>query len=496
MKNLIPTLLCDFYKVGHREQYPTGTEVVYSTWTPRSNKHFPAAKSAVNFGIQAFVQEFVIDFFDENFFGRPKAEVVNEYARYLKHTLFIPNPKTQHIEDLHDLGYMPLEIRALKEGLRVPFRVPMMTMHNTDPRFFWVTNYLESLASCELWKASTTATIAAEYRSILNNAALETTGNIEGVEFQGHDFSFRGQSGVYDAATSSMGHLLSFVGTDTIPAIMGLEQYYNADIEKELVGCSVPATEHSVMCAGGKATERDTYERLITQTYPTGIISIVSDTWDLWNTLVNIIPSLKSEILARDGGEGSIDKVVIRPDSGDPVLIMTGDPAADPESPEGKGVIQLLWDTFGGTVNPLGYKVLNPKIGAIYGDSITLDLCQRMCDNLKKNGFASTNMVYGIGSYTYQHNTRDTLGYAMKSTLTVQNGKEVAIFKDPATDDGIKKSAKGGVAVVADAIGRLTLQDGHGIIQQKECQMDVVFKDGKVLRNDSLAAIRKRLANG
>lgn len=493
-KKLIPSLLCDMYKIDHRRQYPDGTEVVYSTWTPRSNKHFPRAEFAVNFGMQKFIKEFLIDFFNENFFNRTKEEVTAEYERYLKYTLFVQNPDSSHIAELHDLGYLPLEIRALKEGTKVPFKVPMATVHNTDSRFYWLTNYIETLASCELWKASTTATIAYIYREILDKYALETTGTTAGVEFQGHDFAMRGLSGVHDAASSAMGHLLSFVGTDTIPAIMGLEQYYNANIENELVGCSVPATEHSVMCAGGKVDEEETFRRLIEDIYPTGIVSIVSDTWDLWNVVTNIMPKLKDKILARDGGPESMDKVVIRPDSGNPADIMCGDPNAPAGSPASKGVIELLFETFGGDVTDQGYKVLNPKVGTIYGDSITPDLCEEICSRLKAKGFASVNMVFGIGSYTYQYNTRDTLGYAMKSTLTVCKGKEVHIFKDPITDDGTKKSAKGRVAV-ANNNGTLEYVDELGLNDNVNCEMEVVFKDGKLLRDETLAEIRTRLTS-
>lgn len=494
-KNLIPTLLCDFYKVGHREQYPEGTEVVYSTWTPRSNKHFKETEidSVVNFGLQAFVKEYLIDFFNENFFSRPLKDVTTEYVRYVKYTLFVKDVPTKHIEELHALSYLPIEIRSLPEGIRVPFRVPVATIHNTDSRFFWLTNYLETLASCEMWKPSTIATIAHEYRKILNKSALKSTGSTNGVEFQGHDFSMRGLSGIHDSATSSMGHLLSFVGTDVVPSIMGMEQYYKADIEKELVGTSVWATEHSVMCAGGKDSELETYRRLIQDVYPTGVISLVSDTWDLWHVLTSILPKLKDIILERNGGGDSLDKVVIRPDSGCPLNIICGDPKANHGSPENKGVIKILWETFGGTINDKGYKVLHPCIGAIYGEAITLSLCQMMCDKLLENGFASTNLIYGIGSYTYQYITRDTLGWAMKSTLTICKNKEVPIFKDPATDDGVKKSAKGGVAVIKDDNGKLVCVEGLGIEQRSDCQLDLVFKNGKLIKETSLAEIRKML---
>lgn len=484
---LIPTLLCDFYKIGHRQQYPEGTEVVYSTWTPRSNKYLPDAEFAVMFGLQYFMQEFLVDYFNENFFERPLDEIIAEYERYLKYTLGVDKPDSTHIRELWELRYLPLEIRALPEGTKVPFRVPMATVHNTDTRFFWLTNYFETLMSCELWKASTTATIAKLYRNILDKYAVLTTGSNEFVKFQGHDFSMRGMSGVHDAAVAGMGHLLSFAGTDTIPAIMCLEQHYHTNVENELVGTSVNATEHSVMCAGGKATEYDTYKRLITKVYPDGIVSIVSDTWDLWKVVTETIPALKDEIMARDG------KVVLRPDSGNPADIICGDPTQLAGTPQHKGVVELLWETFGGTVTEQGYKVLDPHIGAIYGESITLDMCENMCKRLAAKGFASTNIVFGIGSFTYQYITRDTLGYAMKSTLTVCDGKEIHIFKDPITDDGVKKSAKGRV-VVERIDGQLTYVDELSLFENFDGDLlKVVYRNGNLFRTHTLAEIRERM---
>jgi nicotinamide phosphoribosyltransferase len=386
------TLLCDFYKISHREQYPDKTEIVYSTWTPRSNKHYPNVNRVVVFGIQAFVQKYLIDYFYDNFFSRPKEEVVAEYSRMLKFALGVKDPYTRHIEDLHDVGFLPLKVRAMPEGSAIPLRVPMLTIENTDERFFWLTNFVETLISAELWQPCTSATIAREYRVILDKYA-KITGNPDFVQFQGHDFSMRGMGCVEAAASSGAGHLLSFVGTDTIPAICHLEQYYYADIEQELVGTSIPATEHSVMMAGGYGNEYETYRRLITDIYPSGFISIVSDTWDLWACIERIIRPLKNAIMARDG------RVVIRPDSGDPVKIICGDPEA--EGLAKIGLVEALWNIFGGTINEKGYKELDPHIGAIYGDSITVQRCIDICYNLEKKGFASTNMVYGIGLTTY-----------------------------------------------------------------------------------------------
>lgn len=490
---LIPTLLCDFYKISHRQQYPQGTEVVYSTWTPRSGKHANGITEVVAFGFQGVLKE-ITEVFDSGFFNKTKAEVITEYSRVIKNCLFVPNPDTSHIEELHDLGYLPIKVKALEEGTLVPFRVPMLTIENTNNRFFWVTNFLETALSSNLWKPSTTATIARQYKHILNRYAGETTGSITGVEFQGHDFSMRGQSGVEDSARSGVGHLLSFVGTDTIPAIMYAEEFYNADIEKELIGCSVPASEHSVMCASGKNDELETYRRLIEDVHPTGIVSIVSDTWDLWYVITNILPKLKDKILARNGGEGSIDKVVIRPDSGNPADILCGD-ANNSDSNARKGVIELLWDIFGGTVNDQGYKVLNSHIGAIYGDSITPIICEDICERLKDKGFASTNVVFGIGSYTYQFITRDTLGFAMKATSVTINGVETPIFKDPKTDDGTKKSAKGRVGVYRDNNGELVVLDSESKDRNVGSAdlLELIYENGEFVKETSLSEIRARL---
>jgi nicotinamide phosphoribosyltransferase len=489
---LVPSLLCDFYKISHKDQYPQGTEYIYSTWTPRSGKHLPHVKEVTVFGHQGFIKEFLIEFFNENFFKQPKSKIVEDYSRVVKHCLFVENPDTSHIEKLHDLGYLPVEVKSLPEGMSVPFRTPILTIENTLPEFFWLTNYLETVMSANLWKPSTTASIAKAYRKIMDNHALKTTGSTEGVQFQGHDFSMRGMGGVEDAARGGAGHLLSFVGTDTIPAINYLEDYYNADITKELVGCSVPASEHSVMCAGGSDNERETYRRLIEDVYPSGIVSIVSDTWDLWYVMTDIIPSLKESILKRSGAP--INKVVIRPDSGDPANILCGNPGAEKGTPEYKGVIQLLHETFGGTVNDKGFINLNEKVGAIYGDAITLEKCNEICTRLANKGFTSTNVVFGIGSFTYQYLTRDSLGFAMKATNAVINGADNPIFKNPKTDDGTKKSALGRVKVHKNIKGEVYFQDESSkFLDESEDLLQTIFKDGKLLKEVSLAEIRERI---
>lgn len=479
-----PLLLTDGYKLDHRRQYPEGTSLVYSNWTPRKSR-IEGIEEVVLFGLQYFIKKYILEDFQKNFFDQPKEKIIENYKRRVNNYLGENQVGTKHIEDLHDLGYIPMAIKALPEGSSVPIRVPMFTMYNTLPEFFWLTNYFETLVSAVVWMPCTSATLAKQYRTILDKYAQETSSAPEFVDWQGHDFSMRGMAGMEASVLSGSGHLLSFTGSDTIPSVDFLENYYNANSDKELVGGSVAATEHSVMSMGTKADEIETFRRLICDVYPKGIVSIVSDTWDLWQVLTEYLPQLKDEILARDG------KVVLRPDSGDPVDIICGNPNGKTEQ-EQKGVIELLWETFGGQTNDKGYKELDPHIGAIYGDSITIARATQICERLKAKGFASTNVVLGIGSFTYQYNTRDTFGFAMKATYGEVNGEGREIFKDPITDDGTKKSAKGLMKVTLEN-GAYKLQDQVGWAEEKEGEMKEVFRDGKLIVDQSLKDIRKQI---
>lgn len=479
-----PLLLTDGYKVDHRRQYPDGTTLVYSNWTPRKSR-IDNVEEVVFFGLQYFIKKYIIHDFEEYFFKQPKEEVIKKYSRRINNYLGENQVGTKHIEDLHDLGYIPMVFKALQEGSSVPIRVPMFTMFNTKPEFFWLTNYFETLLSAVIWMPCTSATIAKAYRKILDKYALETSSVPEFVDWQAHDFSMRGMAGIEASITSAAGHLLSFTGTDNIPAIDFFEEYYNANSDTELIGGSVPATEHSVMCMGTTEGEFETFKRLITEVYPKGIVSIVSDTWDLWKVLTNYLPRLKQEISGRDG------KVVVRPDSGDPILILCGNPNGKSEE-ERKGVVELLWETFGGTTNDKGFKELIPQIGAIYGDSITVERATQICENLKSKGFASTNVVLGIGSFTYQYNTRDTFGFAMKATYGEVNGEGRAIFKDPITDDGTKKSAKGLMKIELEN-GIFKLTDNVSWEEESKGELKEIFRDGKLLVDTSLSEVRENI---
>lgn len=494
-------LLTDFYKVNHYEQYPPGTNLVFSNFTPRTSR-IMGVEHSVFFGLTYFLKHYISMIQDDLKHTENCDECSEEYGaptpyqQFLHETLGVMKA-WPHINQLNKLGYLPIAIYALPELSNVPMKVPALVIYNTHPDFYWLPNMLETLLSCTLWQGCTSATLAQEYRKILQKYAEKTSDNPSFIDYQAHDFSFRGMSSLESAIISGMAHLRYFKGTDTIPAINAMAKYYDKPLS---CGTSVPATEHSVMCAGGQENEFETYRRLICDTYQSGILSIVSDTWDLWNVVDNILPALKNEIMARDG------KIVIRPDSGEPVKIICGEVTAPqsveeylaawkrpsltgalayktvPTSSQEKGLIESLWDIFGGTINSKGYKELDPHIGAIYGDSITLERCEAICAQLEAKGFASTNIVFGIGSYTYQYNTRDTLGWAMKATYAEINGKGVDLFKDPKTDDGTKKSAKGLLKVVKKG-GEFELQQGVTWEQfhEDDNELKLVFKDGSIL---------------
>ena len=521
---MTPIIYSDYYKTEHHKQYPENTTMIYSNLTPRKSR-MSGVDSIIVFGIQHFIKKYLLGKFQTEFFDKKWEDIDEEYR-------FAINVDTEHIRRLHKLKYLPLKIKALPEGTRCPIRVPCMTIRNTHSDFYWLTNYLETLLSCQLWQPITSATIAAEYWKILSKYAKETTGNCDFVQWQAHDFSMRGMSSLESSILSGMGHLTSFTGTDTIPAIYALRNSYNA---KGLIGASVPATEHSVMCMGMKDDEQATFERLL-DLYPTGILSVVSDTWDLWKVCTEFLPNLKEKILARDG------KLVIRPDSGDPVDIICGleysstiqayerdgkyfakkrndnsiniNNYTEISQAEYKGVIELLWDVFGGKINEHGYKELDIHIGAIYGDSITLDRAKEICERLKAKGFASTNVVFGVGSYTYQYNTRDTFGFAVKATYgevteykvmgDISSGPTPTgpvgawfldrreIWKNPVTDDGTKKSAKGLIQVY-EKDGMIYMKDQCTWTEEEKGLLETVFLDGRLIREHSLDEIRERI---
>lgn len=816
---MLPCYLTDGYKISHPDQEPDGISLVYSNFTPRKSR-LSGINRVVVFGLQYFIKRYLQEEFGENFFRLSLPEIskeLNEYELTIDNYVGGGKRSAQRWFDLYQVGYLPLEIKGLPEGSLCPMKVPVLTVKNTHPQFAWLTNWVETLLSNTLWHPMTCATIAREYRLLLDKYALATSDDQDGVSYQAHDFSMRGQTSIDSAASAGAAHLLNFRGSDSVPAIKFLEKYYKAN-NSDVIAKTVPASEHAIMTKLGREGEYSIFERLLTNVYPDGIVSIVSDSYDYWNVLTNYMKSLRNTILERDGkliirgdcydeqtqiltpngwkffkdltdndlvaqvnqdhtysfvkpieriefdysgrmyrfhdhhgkvdllvtpnhrmvyskcnnllveeaesikiygdkkllraveaknktlsltwferlqiafqADGSfpskiplnegqlsgnkcirftftkqrkIDRLIwicengkfkytvsneparlnqkviyvwfdkslkvskkfdwvdisnlcsnwskefidelsewdsskrnlckieysttikynyniveiialsagygcffgervdnrkphfstsyrasilkynvvdgqsvkkdsidfigkvysvkvesgmilvkrnkctlVSGNSGDPVKIACGDPDASSEV-EKKGTIQLLWDIFGGSTNSKGYIQLNPHIGFIYGDSITLERCEAICKGLRKNGFASTNITFGIGSYTYQYLTRDTFGLAMKATAAEINGDLVEIYKDPVTDDGTKRSAKGLLRVYPELTYELcpggkyfTYKYGdYKLFEQQTWEqeqtgcLETVFLNGVLTREQDLADIRWRLA--
>ena len=566
------SLTTDAYKLFHKEAYRDGIEVVYSNYTSRSgrlsNVDDADSDGVVFVGLQYFIKDTLIKEWNETFFNVPEDKAIKFIRRHTKALLGFEY-NVDHFIALHKLGYLPIEIKALPEGSVVPYGVPPLTFRNTHNDFGWLANYLETVLSTENWGIQTSATTSRAYLKNTKKMFKDIGIEEDLLLFMNHDFSMRGMFGKQASAMSGFGHLCASAGTDVLPAIMFAEEYYNANVENELVGVSVPATEHSTATSFimsyaeekgiSKLAAEIEYVKYLFTKVPTGIMSHVSDSFDFWTFVEKGLPSLRNYIMARDG------KLVIRPDSGDPVEVLCGkefiamktkedamddldekfcdelDPVEphyeqserylidginyvltyEPDlnrhdktyyyvdnygdwetkfkfevvetSSEDKGLIQCLYEQFPGGETPNGFKLLDDHIGAIYGDSITLTRQKEIYRRLMAKGFAPI-VVLGIGSYSYQHVTRDTHGSAVKATWVQRNGEGVEVFKDPKTDSK-KKSAKGLLRVEFED-GRFVLYDQQTPEQETEGLLETVFINGEITRETTLQEIRTRVLEG
>lgn len=507
MIQINPLFLTDSYKLSHKFLETPGIKMIYSNFTPRSSKYFKQQyedfdDKIVWFGLQALIQKVFVEHFGEFFNNRFNEE---EFKFYLNS--YIGMNDFSHFKALHELGYLPIQIDALPEGTLVSPGIPCLTIRNTRTGFEWLPNYLETIISAELWKPMTVATIGREFRKLSLRYAEETCDNNNHVNFQNHDFSFRGQASWESSASTGAGFLLNTYGTDNVPAVWFANKYYplfkiedDETVQLPITVGSVTASEHSVASIGinhfnneDKADGELKYLKYLLQKHPEGILSYVADTYDYYGFLTNILPQCQEQIEERNG------TLVVRPDSSDPVEVVCGVPTDKPleeQTPEEKGSIQLLWELFGGTVNSKGYKVLNPKVGLIYGDGITYQRAKAMLQGLKDKGFASSNIVFGIGSWTITNNSRDSLGIAIKATAAQVGDKFLPVYKDPKTDSG-KKSARGFLSVVKDEeTGELVLKQNDTDVYDSDNLLKPVFIDGKI-QNDlvSFERIRQILWN-
>lgn len=594
-----PLAESDGYKLGHKAMLAEGTTRLYGTWIPRSLKYMhPSITKAMSAG-QQMVVRYLHSTFQENFFDQP-VEVAVSFVKDMQKYLGIPFDG-QHFIDLHKLGYLPIKIKSLPEGIFTNPNIPHMSFINTVDGYAWLTLYLETYISKLAWQMPTVATIGAKFKENAVEWVKKTDKeNLWLTDYMCHDFHSRGGN-PFTSIAVSLGHAFTHIGSDTLNAISAARYYYD-EPEDEVCVNSVNASEHSCSCTkiftvGEKQMIIDWLKE-----FPTGILSIVADTFDLWKLLVEYVasPEVKSLILARDG------KLVIRPDSGDPVDIICGvsskyedlteyfpegevlpsyfedslleevreaTPHGEPGvteyentyvvrgklykvkihniswnrydkqyyfidmyegakitveevewNPSDKGVIEILWDIFGGTINEQGYKVLDPHIGAIYGDSINLERQIQIYERLAAKGFAATNIVLGIGSFSYVYMTRDQMGFAAKGAWfevevpdetsggnlrfdsdTRKWYKSYNIYKDPVTDDGTKRSLKGLLQVFnnnPNCNGGDILNDGNDeFIVNQECTweqeqgglLQTIYEDGKFFNTVTLTEIRKKL---
>lgn len=491
--NINPMLLIDFYKAVHAEMLPKKMTKSVSYFTPRMSR-VNMWDNVVHFGLQGFCKKYLIEYFNDNFFNRPFDEVIAEYKRIMDATLGEAAYKIDKIEKLHKLGCLPIEIISLPEGTKVPMHCPMFGITNTHEDFAWLPQSLESLISAESWHPMLAATVGATYRDIVNHYYnLTCDDNVSRARALGA-FDFRGEECTESAIKAGAGWCLSFLNTATVPTIPYLEEYYNCDCTKEPVAFGSPSTEHSVMCSNFAVDgdEITLLRRLLTEIYPNTSFSAVLDSYDYWNVIENILPQLKKEILEHNGC------MLMRGDSGDCVDVVTR-------------TVFKLWDIFGGTINSKGYKVLNSHVKAIYGDSITIQRCKQIYEILMENGFACSNVALGVGSFSFQcveeegtlkPFTRDTFSSCIKATYCEIDGEPFPIFKNP-KDGGFKKSQKGCCVVARGTNDALVYVDGRtweeAQISGADAEVNLlqtIFKDGKIIKEQSLSEIRNVLHGG
>lgn len=493
MINTNPMLLIDFYKAVHAEMLPEKITKSVSYFTPRMSR-VNRWDGVVMFGLQGFIKTYLVDYFNDEFFNKPFDEVIGGYKRVMDATLGENAYKIEKIEKLHKLGYLPIEIVALPEGTTVPMHVPMFGITNTHKDFAWLPQSLESLISAESWHPMIAATVGYTYRQIVNYYYDLTCDDETSRAKALGAFDFRGEECTDSAIKAGAGWCLSFLNTATVPTIPYLEKNYKCDCTKEPVAFGNPSTEHSVMCSNFAVDgdEITLLRRLLTEIYPNTSFSAVLDSYDYWNVIDNILPQLKPEILAHNGC------MLMRGDSGDCVEVVT------------KTVFKL-WEEFGGTTNSKGYKVLDPHVKAIYGDSITVQRCEQIYKILMENGFACSNVALGVGSFSFQcieENgilkpfTRDTFSSCIKATYCEIDDKPFPIFKNP-KDGGFKKSQKGCCVVVKSSDDKLVYVDGRtweeAHVSGKDAKVNLlqpVFKDGQLIKEQSLAEIRDILHGG
>lgn len=452
MHNII--MNADSYKFSQFNQYPEGTEYVYSYIESRGGKY----DETVFFGLQAFIQEYLrdpitMDMIDEaeaiiTAHGEPFNREGWEYILY------------------HHEGYLPVEIKAVPEGTVVPVHNVLASIENTDPKCYWLTSFLETALLRAVWYPTTVATNSREIKKVILDA-LERTGTPADIDFKLHDFGARGVSSLESAGIGGAAHLVNFMGTDTVEALLFARRYYNAD----MAGFSVPAMEHSTVTSWGRENEVASYRNMVKKNgKPGGIVSAVSDSYDIFEACKLWGTELKQDVI--DSGA----TLVVRPDSGHPATVVLE-------------CLEILAEYFGYTMNDKGYHVLN-NVRVLQGDGVNIDSIKEILDTIIDAGFSADNVVFGQGGALLQIVNRDDQKFAMKCSAARVNGKWVDVYKDPITDPG-KQSKKGRLALVTNGEDWNTIRVGE-LPDNAQDELQVVFIDGVPAKQQTFDQIRER----
>lgn len=459
-------LATDSYKLNHWNQYPKGTQKVYSYFEARKGAQFPYT---VFFGLQYLIKKYLVG----PVFNMEDVQSADRLARahFGREGLF-NYEGWKYIAQEHG-GHLPIRIKAVPEGSKIPINNVMMTVENTDPNCYWLTNALESLLT-HVWYPSTVATLSNSTIEMIGGFLDETAGTREGLPFMLHDFGYRGASSDETAALGGAGHLVNSMGTDTLPAMELAMEYYGADLGD--LAFSVPATEHSVMTSLGREGEAQIVEQLLDE-YPEGILSVVADSYDIYGFVEALGSKYKDRILARDG------VFVVRPDS----------ITSDHPTPESlvSWITEKLYVDFGGVKNDQGYIVLNPKVRVLWGDGIDPEGIAEILARAKMNGFSAENYVFGMGGGLLQKVNRDTQRFAFKCSAQMRDDEWHDVYKEPL--DATKTSKKGRLALEYNkSVGYYsTVPTGDTAKDRPNDLLQTVFEDGKLIRSMTFAEVRE-----
>ena len=457
-------LTTDSYKLNHWNQYPAGTEKVYSYFECRKGAKFAETPF---FGLQYIIKNHL----EGVVVTREKIENAARLCKaHFGSEKYFNREGWEYILNSHG-GKLPVVIKAVEEGTVVPINNVLMTIENTDNKCFWLTNFLETILS-QVWYPITVASLSREVKvNIKEYLDLTSDGGL--LNFGLHDFGFRGASSWESAGIGGAAHLINFLGTDTVVAMEVAVNYYNADLNG--LAFSVAATEHSVMTALGKNGEEQVVENLLNE-YPTGILSVVSDSYDIYNFVSNIVGTkFKDRILARDG------VFVVRPDS-----ITPTHPTPEEEM---VWIMENLWANIGGTINSKGYKVIDPSVRVLWGDGIDLEGIKKILYAVTKAGFATENIAcFGMGGGLLQKVNRDTQRCAFKCSAQYRDGQWYDIQKNP--KDVSKASKKGKLKLIkVDGEFETVGENDPG-----EDYLKVVFYNGVLVNEVDFATVRKNAA--